>query len=56
MTIIRRDQPVTKLVPIPVKRTLNLEQTAALERTRIRMQQGYHLGGEAPARDDLHER
>ena len=53
--ITRRGQPVAKLVPIPIKRSLNPEQTAALERTKQRMQQGYHLGGKVPVRDDLHE-
>lgn len=34
----------------------DVEYQQAKERTLQRMQQGYHLGGDIPPRDSLHER
>ena len=56
VTITRRGLPVAKLVPIPIQRTLNSEQQAALERTKARMARGYNLGKSTPKRDDLYDR
>jgi prevent-host-death family protein len=54
--ITRRGRPVAKLIPIAVEKSLNVEQQAAMERTLARMQNGYSLGGQATARDELYER
>ncbi len=54
--ITRRGKPVARLTPIAKERQLSPEQVAALERTLARMKRGYSLGGEPPARDELHER
>ncbi|MEO5369430.1 MAG: type II toxin-antitoxin system prevent-host-death family antitoxin [Magnetococcus sp. DMHC-1] len=54
--ITRRGQPVARLVPVPRERVLSEKQLAALERTRMRMQHGYALGGKPVSRDELYER
>ncbi|MBF0147649.1 MAG: type II toxin-antitoxin system prevent-host-death family antitoxin [Magnetococcales bacterium] len=54
--ITRRGQPIARLMPLPREQVLCEERQAARERTRMRMQQGYALGGEPVSRDELHER
>ncbi len=54
--ITRRGKPIARLVPIAAERRLSPEQSAALARSLERMRRGYCLGGQMPARDELHER
>ncbi|MBF0155256.1 MAG: type II toxin-antitoxin system prevent-host-death family antitoxin [Magnetococcales bacterium] len=54
--ITRRGAPIARLMPLPGERVLSEEQQLARERTRVRMQQGYALGGKPVSRDELHER
>ena len=54
--ITRRGVPVARLVPFSRSHGLSAPQAEARQRTRERLQRGYHLGGEQPRRDDLHER
>ncbi len=56
VTITRGGRAVAKLVPAFEERLLSDEQEKALQRTRERMSQGFHLGGTAPKRDELYER
>jgi prevent-host-death family protein len=54
IVITRRGVPVALLSAVPGgQQALNAEQEAALERILTR---SVHLGGRAPARDELHER
>ena len=54
IVITRRGKPIALLTPVPPQeRTLSAAQEAALERL---LNQGYHLGGRAPSRDELYER
>ena len=52
IVITRRGKPIALLSPVPA-RTLSAAQRAALERL---LSQSHHLGGQAPSRDELHER
>lgn len=56
VVITRRGKPIARLVPIAAERRLSPEQSAALARSLERMRRGYSLGGQMPARDELHER
>lgn len=56
VVITRRGVPVARLVPYQPTRGLTAQQAEARARTRERLERGYHLGGERPSRDDLHER
>jgi prevent-host-death family protein len=56
IVVTRRGQPVARLVPISSQQILSSEQQAALRRVEERMRHGYRLGGQAPRRDDLHDR
>jgi prevent-host-death family protein len=54
IVITRRGKPIALLSPLPAQeRSLTAEQEAALERT---LNRSFHLGGKAPARDELHGR
>ena len=55
IVITRRGKPIALLSPLPQaeERSLTPAQEAALERL---LSQSHHLGGQAPSRDDLHER
>jgi prevent-host-death family protein len=54
IVITRRGKPVALLSPVPSEqRRLSAAQQAALERL---LSANHHLGGIAPARDELHER
>lgn len=53
IVITRRGKPIALLSPVPEERTLSAAQKAALERL---LSQSHHLGGQAPSRDELHER
>ena len=54
IVITRRGKPIALLSPVPAEeRTLSAAQRAALERL---LSQSHHLGGQAPSRDELHER
>src|SRR5579864_7270922 len=54
IVITRRGKPVAVLSPLPPQeKVLNATQEAALERI---LRQSHHLGGRAPARDELHAR
>ena len=56
ITITRRGEPVARIVPIRKgRRVLTPEQEAALERTRKRMEKGWHLGGVRVNRDELYD-
>ena len=54
--ITRRGKPAAKLVAVSASKKLTKEQKAARVRTRKRMMQGYHLGGERLKREEIHER
>jgi prevent-host-death family protein len=55
-TITRNGKPVARLVPVEApKRVLRPEQQAAWERTEVRMEKGWDLGG-WPGREVLYER
>lgn len=54
IVITRRGKPIALLSPLSAEeRTLSAAQKEALERL---LNQSYHLGGQAPSRDELHER
>jgi len=54
IVITRRGKPVAVLSPLPPQeKVLNAVQQAALERI---LGQKHHLGGRAPAREELHAR
>lgn len=54
IVITRRGKPIALLSPLAAEeRTLSAAQKEALERL---LNQSYHLGGQAPLRDELHER
>jgi prevent-host-death family protein len=55
IVITRRGKPIALLSPLPQQeeRSLTSAQEAALKRL---LSQSHHLGGQAPSRDDLHER
>jgi len=55
ITITRRGEPVARIVPVRHKRVLTPEQEAALERTRRRLEKGWHLGGLKVNRDELYD-
>lgn len=52
--VIRRGQPVARIVPFNKSNKLSSEQKAALKRTLKRMTTGYHLGGHFD-RDSLYK-
>lgn len=54
--ITRRGKPVAKIVRIVESQRLTAAQRAIRERMLARMRKGYHLGGQVPSRDQLHER
>lgn len=54
IVITRRGRPIALLSPVPQQeKALSAAQEEALERL---LNQSYHLGGQAPSRDELHER
>lgn len=54
IVITRRGRPIALLSPVPrQEKALSAAQEQALERL---LNQGYHLRGQAPSRDELHER
>jgi prevent-host-death family protein len=56
IVITRRGKPIALLSPLPQQeeqRSLTSAQEAALKRL---LSQSHHLGGQAPSRDELHER
>ena len=55
ITITRRGEPVARIVPARRNRVLTPEQEAALERTRKRMEKGWHLGGVRVNREELYD-
>ena len=54
--ITRRGKPAARLTAISGARKLTKDQQAARLRTRERMKQGCHLGGERITREDIYER
>ena len=54
--ITKRGKPVARLSAIESERTLTEAQQQAYARVSERMNSGYHLGGSALDRDQLHER
>lgn len=54
--ITRRGKPIAKLVQITEENNFTPAQQSAWDRMLSRMSQGYHLGGDIPQRDSLHER
>ena len=55
--VTRRGQPVARIVPAQTtgERRLTLEQEAALERIRQRLEKGWDLGGGKFNRDELYD-
>jgi prevent-host-death family protein len=54
IVITRRGRPIALLSPVPQQeKALSAAQEEALERL---LNQNHHLGGQAPSRDELHER
>lgn len=54
IVITRRGRPIALLSPVTQQeKTLSTAQEEALERL---LNQSYNLGGQAPSRDELHER
>ena len=56
IVITRRGKPVAKLIGIKEANELTRAQKDARNRTLVRMQKGYSLGGHVIQRDALHER
>ena len=54
--ITRRGRPVARLTAVAKSPELNGKQKAARKRSLARMQKGYSLGGQMPAREALHDR
>lgn len=54
--ITKRGKAVARLSAIEQPNSLNAKQEEALARSLERMRKGYDLGGQAPNRENLHER
>ena len=54
--ITRRGKPVAKIIRVVDGQKLTPAQKTIHNRMLARMRKGYHLGGQAPSRDQLHER
>ena len=56
LVITRRGRPIARLSPYDGRSRLGSEQLAALERSLLRMNRGYRLGGGHARRPEPHER